>query len=307
MTPMREALRDYLQIRRALGFQLKAHGPRLENFIGFLEQKGETRITTELALTWARLPADAHPYTWRQRLGMVRGFARYLVTIDLESEVPSKDLLPARAPRVAPYVYSEAEITALMKAARALNPALQGATYETLIGLLAVTGVRVGEALDLDREDVDLTSGVLCVCGKRNKQREVALDDSTTHALGRYARLRDRRWPKPKTPAFFVSGHGNRVPGSAVRTYFPMLIREVGLEGRGKRARPRPHDLRHTFAVRTLMDGYRDGADINHNLALLCTYLGHVSPASTFWYLEAVPELLALVTPRLDDALGDQS
>jgi integrase/recombinase XerD len=307
MTPMREALRDYLQIRRGLGFQLEAHGPRLENFIGFLEQAGATRITTTLALSWARLPADAHPYTWRQRLGMVRGFARYLVTIDPQSEVPSEDLLPARVRRVAPYVYSDAEIAALMKAARALSPALRGATYETLIGLLAVTGVRIGEALALDREDVDLRSGVMCVRGKRNKQREVALHDSTTLALDRYARLRDRRRPKPRTPAFFVSVYGNRLSGSAVRTYFPTLIRQVGLEGRGQRMQPRPHDLRHTFAVRTLIDGYRDGADINHKLALLCTYLGHVSPASTFWYLEAVPELLALVTPRLDDALGDQS
>jgi integrase/recombinase XerD len=304
MTPMREALRDYLQIRRALGFQLKKDGLQLEKFIGFLEQAGATRITTTLALSWARQPADAHPYIWRQRMGRVRGFARYLITIDPQTEVPPKDLLPARVPRVAPYVYSDAEIAALMKAAaRILSPAFVGATHETLIGLLAVTGIRVGEAFDLDREDVDLDSGVLCARGKRNREREVALHDSTTQALGRYARLRDRRWAKPKTQAFFVSGHGNRL---SAPTYFPTLIREVGLEGRGKRARPRPHDLRHTFAVRTLIDAYRDGADVNQKLALLCTYLGHVSPASTFWYLEAVPELLALVTPRLDDALGNQ-
>lgn len=304
---MREALRDYLGIRRGLGFQLKAHGPDLENFIGFLEQAGATRITTTLALAWARQPADAQPYIWRQRLGMVRGFARYLITIDPQTEVPPKDLLPARVPRVAPYVYSDAEITALMKAAaQTLSPAFIGATHETLIGLLAVTGIRVGEALNLDREDVDLESGVLCARGKRNREREVGLHDSTTQALGRYARLRDRRWPKPKTQAFFISGHGNRLSGATFRTYFPMLIRDVGLEGCGKRARPRPHDLRHTFAVRTLIDAYRDGADINNKLALLCTYLGHVSPASTFWYLEAVPELLALLIPGLEDALGNQ-
>lgn len=304
---MREALRDYLQIRRALGAQLKRQRLLLENFVDFLQHAGATRITTPLALSWAKLPADAKPYTWRQRMGMVRGFARYMVTIDPQTEVPSEDLLPASAPRVAPYVYSDAEITALMKAARALTPPLQAATYETLIGLLAVTGVRVGEALQLDSDDVDLQSGVLCVHGKRNKQREVALHDTTTDALARYARMRDRVWPNSKTPAFFVSGHGNRLPGTAVRTYFPMLIREVGLEGRGKRVRPRPHDFRHTFAVRTLMDGYRDDEDIDHKLGLLCTYLGHVCPSSTFWYLEAVPELLALVTPRLDDALRDES
>jgi integrase len=173
MTPLRKALEDYLRIRRQLGYQLKLDGQLLEDFVGFLEQAGATRITTELALDWAKLPAGARPHRWRQRLGIVRAFARYLATIDPSSEVPSSDLLPARAVRVAPHVYSDAETVALIGAARALSPVLRAATFETLIGLLAAAGLRLGEALSLDRQDVDLKSGALHVHAKRGKQREV--------------------------------------------------------------------------------------------------------------------------------------
>src|SRR6266849_2158890 len=161
MIRLRARLHDYLHIRRQLGFELKAAGRLLENFVDFLERAGTQHITTELAVMWARLPVDAHPQQWRQRLGMVRGFARYLATIDSASEVPSVDLLVAHRPRIAPYIYSREEIAALTGAARALTPALRAATYETVIGLMAVTGLRLGEALALDRADVDLGDGAL--------------------------------------------------------------------------------------------------------------------------------------------------
>ncbi|MCA1700511.1 MAG: hypothetical protein LC790_17065, partial [Actinobacteria bacterium] len=159
MSPVRSALKDYLRIRRRLGFELEHDGRLLESFVDFLEQAGAGRITTELALMWARLPVEAHPHRWRQRLGIVRGFARHLATIDPASEVPSEDLLPAHRPRVSPYLYSPAEIAALMGAARALSPPLRAATYQTAIGLLATSGVRIGEALGLGRADVDLRGG----------------------------------------------------------------------------------------------------------------------------------------------------
>jgi integrase len=198
MTSLRTALGDYLRIRRRLGFELREEGRQLEGFVGFLEQAGATTITTELALMWAKLPVHAHPHTWRRRLGVVRGFARYLATIDPDSEVPSKDLLPATRPRVAPYIYSETEIAALMNAARQLRPPLRASRHVTLIGLLAATGVRPGEALALDRQDVDLRHGTLHVrAGKQKKQREVPLHDTTSRALGEYARQRDARFPKP--------------------------------------------------------------------------------------------------------------
>jgi integrase/recombinase XerD len=308
MTSLRSALQDYLRIRRQLGFELKKDGRLLEGFVGFLEQAGAPRITTELALAWARLPVEAHPHRWRQRLGIVRGFARYLATIDPQSEVPAEDLLPAHRARVTPYIYSRAEIAALMGAAQGLTPPLVAATVETLIGLMATTGLRIGEALALDRSDVELAHGALHVrAAKQRKQRELPLHESTTAALRDYGRLRDRLSPSPQTPAFFLSARGRRLHSSVFSATFPELIRQVGLEGRGQRARPRPHDLRHTFAVRTLLDWHRAGAEVERKLPLLSTYLGHAHPSDTYWYLQAAPELLALIGQRLDGVLGGRS
>jgi len=276
-------------------------GRLLEGFVEFLEQAGAERVTTDLALAWARTPVHAHPHYWRQRLGVARGFARHLATIDPASEVPSKDLLPGHRPRIAPYIYTDGEITALMDAARRLTPPLRAARHETLIGLLAVTGMRPGEALALDRQDVDLGHGVVHVrAGKQKKQREIPLHESTTGALRGYARQRDARFPMPSTPAFFSSARGRRMARGELNQTFTQLIREVGLEGRGTRARPRPHDLRHAFAVRTLIDWFEAGEDIDRRMPLLSAYLGHVDPASSYWYLEAVPELLELISRRLE-------
>jgi len=220
-------------------------------------------------------------------------------------QVDYEQLYHTHRARVAPYLYSQAEIAALMKAARALTPPLRAATYETLIGLMAATGLRIGEALALDRADVDLEEGALHVrAAKQSKQRELPLHESTTEALRAYARLRERLWPNPAAPAFFLSAQGRRLSKSAFNATFPKLIRQVGLEGRGQRARPRPHDLRHTFAVRTLLDWHRAGAEVERRLPLLATYLGHVHPADTYWYLQAAPELLALVGQRLEGVLG---
>jgi integrase len=301
MSTLGEALRDYLQVRRRLGFEMPQDGRLLEGFVEFLEQVGAERITTELALAWARMPADAHPHRWRQRLGVARGFARHLATIDPASKVPSKDLLPARRPRIAPYIYADTEIAALMAAARELKPRLRAVRHETLIGLLAVTGMRPGEALSLDRQDVDMKHGVVHVrAGKQKRQREVPVHDTTISALRAYARQRDARFPTPSTPAFFISAGGRRMDRKDLSRTFTKLIREVGLEGRGARVRPRAHDFRHAFAVRTLLDWYRSGENVDRRMPLLSTYLGHVSPASTYWYLEAVPELLELISQRLE-------
>lgn len=300
MTPLAQALQDYLRIRRRLGFKLKTDQRLLENFVAFLERAGAQRITTELALMWARLPVDARPHRWRQRLGIVRGFARYLATIDPDSEVPSKDLLPARQVRVAPYIYSPAEIAALIEAAGALTPPLRAASYRTVIGLMATSGLRLGETLDLDRGDVDLADGAVHVRARQTKQREVPLHRTTTAALREYARARDRHRPTPQTPAFFLNTRGGRLTKSEFNHRFAKLIGQVGLEGRGERVRPRPHDLRHTMAVRTLLDWYHAGEDVDRRMPLLSTLLGHVDPASTYWYLEAVPELMVLISRRLE-------
>jgi len=295
MTDLRSAMNDYLAVRRQLGFELKEPGRRLENYVSFMKHVGSEHVTSELALLWATL-VSAHPYTWRRRLGVVRGFARYLTTIDPDSEVPSEDLLRAGLPRVAPYLYSPGEIEALMAAARGLTPRLRAATFEALIGLLAVSGLRRGEALGLDRGDLDLRDGALHVrAAKQNKQREVPLHESTTRALADYSRLRDRHSPEPTTPAFFVSASGTRLSGGAFTGTFAKLIRQVGLEGAGERAHPRAHD-----PVRTLIDWYQDEENIDAKLPLLSTLLGHVDPVSSYWYLQASPELLALARDRLE-------
>jgi len=302
MTALQETLVDYLAIRRRLGFEMPQDGRLLEGFVEFLERAGVQRVTTELALEWARLPAEAHHHRWGQRLSVVRGFARHVATIDPASEVPSEDLLPGHRSRIAPYIYAEEEIAVLMAAARGLRPQLRAARHETLIGLLTVTGMRPGEAVGLDRQDVDLRNGTVRVrAGKQKKQREIPLHKTTIGALRAYAHLRDARFPELSTPAFFVSGRGRRMGREELNRTFTELIRHVGLDGRGSRARPRPHDLRHAFAVRTLVGWLRAGEDIDRQMPLLSTWLGHVDPASTYWYLEAVPELLELISRRLEE------
>jgi integrase/recombinase XerD len=306
MTSPRTAMEDYLNVRRHLGFVLERDGYLLPAFVSYLEESGSSIITTELALAWAITPQDAHPAWWRQRLGVVRGFARYLQTLDASNEVPPVGLLRGRRPRLRPYLYSDDDLGGLLDAARALAPPCRAITYETLIGLLAVTGLRPGEALRLDRTDVAIERELLMVRRAKGDQvREVPLHWTTIEALARYSRIRDERWRGRRTSSFFVSMVGARLGRSTVDGVFRTLVRHAGLQGRGERCRPRLHDLRHTFAVRTLLGWYRTGVDVDSRLPLLSTYLGHVDPASTYWYLEAAPELLSLVGDRLQQVLGD--
>lgn len=301
MTGLDDALRDYLTLRRRLGYELERDEPQLKQFVCFVEQAGAERITTDLALAWARLPANQHPIVWRKRLGMVRQFARYVATVDAETEIPPTDLLPAHQPRLAPYIYTPQEIARLMAAARSLPRPLLAATTATVIGLMATTGLRLREALALDRCDVDLEDGALDIRAcKNHRQREVVLHPSAIVALGDYARVRDEHFPSPATPAFLLTGWGRRPVKTVFRQTFRELIKQAGLEGRGQRVRPRPHDLRHTFAVTTLIGWYRSGEQIDRKMPGLSTYLGHVSPESTYWYLQAVPELLELISERLE-------
>jgi integrase/recombinase XerD len=308
MTQVRDALGDYLRVRRQLGAQLRTSEPMLEQFVDFLEQHGAVRITSELAVAWATLPTAARPDRWRVRLGMVRGFAKYLATIDRDSEIPSIDLLPAAQPRLAPHIFTEQEITGMMDAARRLAPVLRGATAETVIGLLAATGLRIGEALALDREHVDLDGGVLVINAGKTEQREVLLHDTTIGALDRYVRLRDRILPAPAEPAaFFLATRGQRLPYSTFQANFHLLLYHAGVRPRGQRARPRAHDLRHTYAVNTLLEWHREGHDIERSLPVLATALGHATPESTYWYAEAVPEVMTLVAKRLDGLFRESS
>jgi integrase/recombinase XerD len=306
MSPLRQALAGYLAVRRALGYKLARPEKLLGQFITYLEAAGATTITTEHALAWATLPAgDA---SWHaSRMSAVRGFAAYLRTIDPSAEVPPADLIPWRPRRATPYLYSDADITALIAAAARLRFPLRTATYQTLIGLLAVAGMRVGEAIRLDRPDADLDAGVLTIRqSKFGKSRLIPLHPTTTAALRGYLRLRDRLHPHPSTAAVFITPAGTRLMYCNVHSTFQQLARHAGLQPRSSSCRPRIHDLRHSFAVRSLLDAYASGQDGQARLALLSTYLGHVDPAATYWYLSAAPELLALAGQRLEHHLAGQ-
>lgn len=303
MMRLSDHVEDYLRLRRALGYKLERAGHLLPQLVGYLEAAGSPTLTTELAISFARLPADARPTHWAARLTVVRGFARYLQTIEPATEVPPAAVFPARRHRAAPYLWSGEDIGRLLAATGALRPPLRAATYEALFGLLAVSGMRVGEAVGLDRDDVGFDTGVITVRhAKFDRPRLVPLHATTTAALRAYAAKRGRLCPTPRSTAFFVSGAGTRLNRSAVAKVLRQITAAMGL--RSASVRPTPHQLRHSFAVRTLVDWHRSGVRIEEHIALLSTYLGHVSPADTYWYLSASPELMGLAAERLDARFG---
>jgi len=291
-------------MRRALGYKLEIQGLLLNGFVSYLEEVGAVTITIENAVAWATLPAGADPSYWAGRLSVARQFARHLQTLDPACEVPPARLFPYRSPRAIPYLYAPEEITALLDAAADLEPPLLAANYQTLIGLMSVTGLRLGEAIHLDRVDVDDRHQLLRILdSKFGKSREVVLHDSAMRALKDYGRLRDRLCPSAKCDAFLISTRGTRLRKSCIHHMFARLAEAAGLTPRAPDCRPTLHGLRHSFAVRALIEWHRDGLDVQARLPLLSTYLGHVNPASTYWYLTAAPELLALVADRLDPVL----
>lgn len=301
MSALEQRVDEYLAIRRALGYKLAGYDAALRDFTGWLDTMGAEFVTVDLAVAWAQSRPTSSPIRERQRLTMVSGFAEYLSAIDPRTDVPAKDLLPARHHRTAPYIYSSAEISALMAAARSLTPALKAATYETLIGLLACTGLRIGEAAGLDRRDVDIAQSSLLVrFGKNGRSRHVPIHSTTVDALSAYAARRDRLCPRPTASSFLVSTRGGRLAHSSVQAVFAKLRLLVGLDGHDHGRQPRVHDLRHSFVVRTMLAWYRDGVDVQSRLPLLSTYVGHVDPKATYWYQQAAPELLSLAARRLE-------
>jgi integrase/recombinase XerD len=286
--------------------QVLGHSVPLAQFLTYCEGLGVDRITSEVALAWVELPANATVAWWRLRLSAVRGFATYLQAIDPDTQVPPTGTFPAARRQGVPYLYSEADIVGLMEAARHLRSPLHATTYETLIGLLAVTGMRIGEAIRLDRGDISWEQGLLLIRdSKFGKSREVPVDPSTLEALGSYAKRRDWLCSQPKAPSFFVSMTGRRLLYDRIQPVFAGLVRQAGLAPRSGQCRPRIHGLRHSFAVRTLLGWYRSGVQVEAALPLLSTFLGHADPKSTYWYLSATPQLLGIATKRLDIALGE--
>jgi integrase len=306
--PLRDALADYLKMRRALGYRLVRPEKLLGQFLDYLDQLDESIITVAAALDWARLPAGADSYWWAYRLSVVRGFATYVHALDPVNQVPAADLLPHRALRASPYLYSDTDIGALIAATATLRTPLRRATFATLIGLLVVTGMRVGEAIALDRDDLDLAAGLLLVRhAKFGKSRELVLHPSTVDALQEYLKLRERLAPGAGTAAVFVSTAGTRLLYCNIHWAFHRLVGHAGLAPGSGSCRPRIHDLRHSFTVHAMLQSYTAGQDGQARLALLSTYLGHVDPASTYWYLSASPELMAVAGQRLEAHLAGRS
>lgn len=303
MTTLRARAEQYLLMRRALGFKLETQGPHLMSFVGFCEQRGAEHVTVDLAIAWATQTGrgSSDEVYQARRLDTVRIFARHLQTLDPATEVPPEDVLTRRYRRIPPYLYSPDEVAALMSAAGGLRLRIRAATWQTLIGLLAVTGMRSGEACHLGRHDVDLHAATLQVIdSKFGKSRLLFLHPSTVVELRAYARVRDEQVPESAASTFLVNSHGRPLDKYNIQHTFAALVTETGIQAPPGRRAPRLHDLRHVFAVATMLDWYRAGENVQARLPVLSTWLGHVDPKSTYWYLQAVPELLALAAGRLE-------
>lgn len=304
MSDLADALTQYLAMRRALGFADRLPASLLRTFVAFVDQAGSPFITTALASQWAVRPSHVQPSTWAWRLAMVRRFALWRHASDPRTEVPPPDLVGQRYRRKPPRLYREEDVARVIQRAAALPSAkgLRGRTFATLFALLAVTGLRINEALHLDRPDVDLAAGVLVIRHtKFRKSRLVPVHATTQDALRTYGEVRDQILPRLTIPAYFVSERGTRVTEWTARYTFAKLSQHLGLRARAKSygRGPRLQDLRHRFAAQTLIAWYRAGVDVERELPKLSTYLGHVHTSDTYWYLEAIPELLQLAAERL--------
>ena len=305
MNALNRHLKHYLDLRHRLGFKLYDTSCELRKFVCFAKRERATHITTKLALRWATQPTGCQPARWGVRLGMLRQFAEYLSAVDPRTEIPPQGLLSHRYHRKSPYFYTDQEVAQLIRAAQKIpSPkSLRAATYSTLFGLLAVTGMRLGEVIGLDSRDVDLNQGLLTVRqAKFNKSRWVPIHATTRKRLQQYRRVRDRLCPHPTSPSFFLSEQGTRLTGYVVRHWFIRLSHQIGLRQPGDSHGPRIHDLRHRFVIGTLRRWYQTDKDIEAHLPELATYIGHGHVNDTYWYISATPELLQLATERLESA-----
>jgi integrase/recombinase XerD len=304
---LRRQAEDYLQMRHDLGYELDRPGRLVRQFAGWCDDAGITRVTSDAAMEWAMLPPDVTSWYRWLRLSAVRGFAAWLHALDPAHQVPPADLLPCRQDRPAPCLLSGSDVSALLAAAGQLRPAMYAATYQTLIALAAATGIRPCEAIRMNDGDTDPSALVLTVHGKNHKERRIPLHPTTVAALDGYARLRDRELPSHKAPAFFVSTNGARLTPNRASEVFAMLVNRAGLAPADPAARrPVLNSLRHSFAVTTLIGWLSDGTDVEASLPALSAWMGHKKPRSTYWYLQAVPELLQAASDYMTRAAAGQ-
>jgi integrase/recombinase XerD len=305
MSELSVSLDEYLGLRRSLGYKLERAGQVLADFVTFVDAADTSYVSIDAAVGWAIGTVNPDS-SWRaQRLGYVRGFARYLHGVDPRHQIPPAGLIPRRRGRLLPYLFSQADIEGLMAATRHLRFRWRHLTMETLIGFLAVTGLRVGEAIRLHRNDIDVEAGVVVVRdSKGHKSRDVPMSPSTCAALSEYATHRDRLFPG--ADAAFVSTTGTRLRSQNLGTTFAEVVSLAGLEAMPGGRPPRLGGLRHSFAVRALHGFYASGADVTAMVPVLSAFMGHISPASTYWYLSAAPELLAAAARRVEPDETDE-
>lgn len=295
-----QLLGDYLRVRRALGFKLEGTEVLLTQFLAYLQAHDTDTITIEYALGFATAPAGASARWQALRLSAIRCFARWAAASDSSVQVPPARLLPARPTRAAPYIYADDQIRALLAAADQLRPPIRAATCHTLIALMAATGVRTGEAIGLDVTSLDLGAATLRVTGKYGKTRLLPLHPSVLAGLTDYLDARARLLPAGTCPSLLISSTGRRLAPSTVHPTFRAVAKAAGLDPVSGGCRPRLHDLRHTFAVATMLEAYRSGPDPAAVLPILSTWLGHTDPSDTYWYLTGTSELLAAAAHRLE-------
>jgi integrase len=305
MKTLRNRLDDYLTMRRGLGFKLKRAGVELAQLVSFMVERRAEFITNSLALEWVQqsLPARHEP---ANRLSIVRGFARYLSAFDPRSEVPAHDLVRRCSHRARPYLYADKEIHSLLDASLTRSKEdFNNRTYYSLFGLLAVSGMRVGEAIRLTVGDVHLDTGLLTINKtKFGKSRVIPLHPTTRRALREYKKQREGLLDGRQVDPFFISKHGTPLFHTDIYRVFNMLSVRIGLRQKGARRGPRLHDFRHRFAVWTLLNWYRAGENVERLLPVLSTYLGHTRVTDTYWYLSACPELNELAVQRLEARWG---
>jgi integrase/recombinase XerD len=302
---LHRTLEEYLAMRRNLGFKLRGEGAYLAKFAFFMESRKTSHITTRLALEWALKTPGRQA---NKRLTIVREFAKYAAAFDSRTEVPAQNLLFSKTVRPRPYIYSQDEVNRLLEAAWTRHDDQPRGTYYCLFGLLAVSGLRVGEAIGLQVHDVDLTQGILSIRNtKFGKSRLVPVHWSTVKKLREYKERRDALLGMHSSTHFLVTRKGARLEHSRIYQVFKALAVTAGIRKVVSGPGPRLHDFRHRFAVRTLIDWYRSGEDVEARLPVLSTYLGHVSVENTYWYLTEYPELMNLAVQRLNARWEERS
>ncbi|MFY9829748.1 MAG: tyrosine-type recombinase/integrase [Rhodoplanes sp.] len=302
---MQLRVQDYLDERRRLGHALGIAGSRLLTFARFADDAGHKGpLTLQLIVDWAQGQATrATPITWARRLEIIRPFAKFCAQDDPGTAIPSADLFGRGHRRLTPHIYTDDEVAELLLAAGKLPPAgsLRPVTYQTLFGLIAATGLRLSEALNLRCIDFDSAQSRLTIRKtKFRKSRHVPLHLTAAAALAQYRQQRDHRFGSAATDHFFVTRLGTSLAKSTVHGVFQQLRTALGWIARGDHAAPRIHDLRHTFICKRVKLWQRDGADIDHAMIALATYVGHAGVAHTYWYLTGVPDLMAAAGDRFE-------